>query len=390
MDQEIFERLQTRLDSEGTTGVLQQLAEYFDSAERFHELFEVRKMQVRNQLGLPLLYTDSGEQLPEVQRQALEDGLVKACREVGLRLLRATKLQEAWHYLRAVGDTEQVKIELGKLEATPDNVDEFIALCVHESLDLERGFQLMLEHYGTCNSITTFDSVMYGRPREHRAVGAKHLVAHLYQELRENVAAHVERQEGEKPDPNAPLSEWIANREWLFAEGGYHIDTTHLSSVVGFARDVSDTHHLELASELARYGERLDASLQYDGNPPFQPLYATSLRYFAALLDQDRTEHVAFFKQQAEATNAREETTMAIEVYIDLLARIGESKQAIDEAMRLLPQDIQQTGHAPSLMELAAAADDFEPVKRLSREREDLLGYALALLRATSELPSDA
>ena len=384
MDEQIYDRLQQCLAEGGAPAVLQELATAFEAHERYHELFEVRKMQVRHRLGLPLLYTDTGDDLPDEQREALEQGLIDACREVGLRLLKAGKLREAWHYLRAVNATSDVQSALRQLEATPENVDEFIELCVHESLDLERGFQLMLESYGTCNSITTFDSVMYGRPREQRAVGARQLVEHLYDELRENVAAHIEREEGHPPAQEESLSAWIADRPWLFAEGGYHVDTTHLSSVVGFARDIDDRPHLELAVELARYGHQLHESLQYDGEPPFQPLYATSLRYFAALLGDERETQLDFFRERAEATNAREETTLAIEVYVDLLARIGEARLALREALRLLPQDIQQTGRAPTLMELAAAADDFEPVETLSRERQDPLGFALGLLRARS------
>ena len=310
--------------------------------------------------------------------------MIDACREVGLLLLRSGRLRDGWHYLRAVGDRGLVQEELSRLEPNEDNLDEFLELCVHEGLDLHRGFQQMLDHYGICNSITTFESAMYGRPRLQRAVGAGLLVQHLYDQLRAGVVSHIERQEGQAP-ADASLSRLLTDRPWLFENGAYHVDTTHLASVVRFARELDEPQLLQAALELTQYGEQLDPALQYHGDPPFEALYPTSRRYFAALLGEHRNEHLDYFRQRAEATNPREETTLTIETYVELLSRIGRHQDALREALRLLPEGVQQTGRAPSLLELAAAAGDFAPLEELTRRRGDALGFTLCLVQAAAK-----
>ena len=129
---------------------------------------------------------------------------------------------------------------------------------------------------------------MYGRPRAQRAIGAQLLVAHVYDELLQNVRSHIERHEGTTPSADQTLADLIQNRDWLFNDGTYHIDTTHLSSVVNFARDLDSEKQLRQAMQLATYGQQLDENLQYEGEEPFCPLYETSQRYFRTLLDEDR------------------------------------------------------------------------------------------------------
>ena len=382
-DRRIFDELAATWQSDGPAAVLTELAAYLLATRRYHELFEARKLLVRQQLGLPLLPTDADEALPNAVREDLENGLVDACREVGLLLLRSGRLRDGWHYLRAVGDRTLVQDELSGMQPNDENLDEFLELCVHEGLDIGRGFQSMLQHYGICNSITTFESAMYGRPRRERALGAGLLVDHLHEQLRSAVLSHIERHEGQTPE-DASLSDLIASFPWLCENGTYHIDTTHLASVIRLARELDDVALLEKALELSRYGEQLDAALQYPGDEPFEDLYPNSRRYFCALLGEQQDAHVDYFRQRAEATDPREETTLKIETYIDLLARIGRHEAALQEALRLLPEGVQQTGLAPTLLELAASARNFAPLAELTRRRGDAVGFTLCLLKAAA------
>ena len=73
---------------------------------------------------------------------------------------------------------------------------------------------------------------------------------------------------------------------------------------------------------------------------------------------------------------------MGLVVYVDLLARLGQARLAIDEFLRLIPAGIPTTGRAASLFELAAACGDYGPLIELSRQRGDLVGYALSKLSA--------
>lgn len=385
----IFEQLDEAHRSGDKRAILKRLIDHLRQHKRFHELFEARKLLIRFELGLPLLYTQQDEALAPDVRDSLEAGLIDACREVGLALLSAGRLRDAWHYLRAVGDRDLIEDAFANVTPTDENLDEFIELCVQEGLDLHRGFQAMLAHYGICNTITTFESAMYGRPRAERAIGARLLVETLYEELVEHVKGHIQREVGTAP-PTEDLSELMTTYPNLLEGGAYHVDTTHLASVVRFARDLDSPQDLRLARQLIDYGRLLDPSLQYPGEPPFEDLYVSTGRYIDALLDNDRDDHLLYFRERAEATNPREETTLVIETYIDLLARTGHAREAMQESLRLLPEGIHTTGRAPSLLELAQAAGDYEPLRELSERRKDPLGYAMSLLQASQQVERSA
>ena len=99
-----FEVLQTELAAGGVPAVLERLVEQLRTKSRYHELFEALKMKVRLEIGLPVQYDESGDELDEATRLKLEEGLVDACREVGMLMIRDGAIREAWRYLRPVGD----------------------------------------------------------------------------------------------------------------------------------------------------------------------------------------------------------------------------------------------------------------------------------------------
>ena len=383
MESQSFANIETALNSGGVDAVLDNLDKSLREGKRFHELFECLKMKIRHQLDLPLLYSDSGEELEPTKRDALEEGLIEACRTVGTLLLDEGQIREGWTYLRPVGDKQVVRERLRQIDATDENIDQLIEVCLHESVDLEKGFQLLLSNYGTCNSITTFESSMYGRPRPERAIGARLLVAHVHAELLENIVGHIEREENTRPAATT-ISRLIDGRDWLTADGSYHIDVTHLSSIVRIARDVTDEESLRQAFDLTEYGRRLDSQLQYPGDEPFADAYVSHAYYFAALFGDKTEEAINYFKQKAEACVPHEETTAAIEVYVDLLHRLGRTREAIEAMTRLIPAGMQTTGQAPSLLELCETADDYSTIRNQCKANGDLLGFTMGLLKASA------
>ena len=91
---------------------------------------------------------------------------------------------------------------------------------------------------------------------------------------------------------------------------------------------------------------------------------------------------LSHFQERAENVSRDEFGTAAVEVLVDLLARVGRYAEAIEASSRLLPPGTQTMGHAPSLVELSELADDYEALVSLSREQEDLLGFTVGLVRA--------
>ena len=379
--QSAFTQLENALQQGGTQEVLQQLADQLLQDGKYHELFEARKMEVRQRLGLPLLYSDSGDELTDDQRDQLEDGLISACREVGLALMKNGRLGEGWMYLRPAGEKVAAQQILAEAEVNSENMDEFVEIALQEGVHPARGYQLVLENYGTCNSITMFESLGHQLPLSDRQELAELLLRHVHSELLSSLTSDISSQQGEDPGQDT-LQALVDGREWLFGEHSYHIDTTHLASTVRFSRCLADPETLRLALDLTHYGRHLSEQFQYAGDEPFADIYLSHALFFQALLGENLEEALDHFLDRAENVSRDEFGTAAAEVYVDLLARIGQHEQAIEASRKLLPPGTQTMGHAPSLLELSEMAEDYEMLISLSREAEDLLGFATGLVRA--------
>ena len=374
-----FEELE-QAAANGDAALLDCLAAQSMARQEYHELFEVRKMQARHAAGLPLLYGDDADDLSGTQRTQLEDGLLAACREVGLLLFDAGQIREGWMYMRPVGDNDAVAAALSKVEVDDDNLDDLVEITLHEGVDVERGFALILEHFGTCNSITTFDQVMPNRSRTDQQIAAGLLVEHLHAELLAAVRSDIASQQGSEPKETT-LTDLVKDRDWLFGEHTYHIDTTHLASTVRFARLLDNPGKLTLALDLTAYGLRLNEMFQHPDREPFADVYSSSRLYFQALLGENQDDAVAYFRDKAVTVDHAEHGALAIEVYIDLLARLERYSDAMDAALQY-PEDAAPVGIAPPLLTLAQKADRLNDLAEYYRSREDLMGYATALLHS--------
>lgn len=389
-----FDQLQSTLASEGVAAVLCQTADLFRREKKYHELFEILKMQLRSRLGLPIISgvavsregNHSGppdpDNLTEQQRTQLENGLIEACREVGAAFLREGKIREGWLYLRPVGDRAEAAQLLAQIPATDENYEELIDVCLHEGIDIGRGYGLVLEHFGTCNAITQYDSTLIRRPRAEQAPAARLLLRNIHADLMANVQADIARQEGQSPSERT-LAGLVNDRDWLFENNSYHLDTTHLASAVRIARALSDPEDLRLALDLTEYGRRLSDQFQYPGEEPFVETYPASALYFRALLGQHIDEAVEYFKTKAELLDPQHHGYAPIETYLDLLARLGRHQAALAAAVQFGLSAIQPLGNAPPLVALAAQSQDFAALLRHCREKQDLLGFTAALVQST-------
>src|SRR5262245_12677843 len=115
-----FDDLQSALTAGGAEAALGRAADLLRQDKKYHELFEVLKMQLRRRLGLPLLAGESSDGLSEDLRAKLEDGLIEACREVGTALLKQGQIREGWMYLRPVGDRAEAAKLLGQVGASDE------------------------------------------------------------------------------------------------------------------------------------------------------------------------------------------------------------------------------------------------------------------------------
>lgn len=376
-----FDSLQATLASQGADAALEESAKLLKDQKKYHELFEVLKMRLRRKLGLRLLAGEGTDGLSEEQRTKLEDGLIAACREVGTALLAEGQIREGWMYLRPVGDKAEAAKLLSQIAANDENYEDLIDVCLHEGIDVGRGYGLVLERFGTCNAITTYDSSIARRPRGEQAPAAKALLRQVHSDLLASVKTDIARQEGTQPREKT-LRELVHDRDWLFQDNSYHLDTTHLAATVRIARVLSEPDDLRLALDLTEYGRRLSQQFQYQGDEPFADLYPSHALYFQALLGENVEEALSHFKLKAEMLDPQHHGYSAIEIYVDLLSRLGRHDEALAAALKFGLGSIQPLGNVAPLVELARRAGGQAAVLAHCREKEDLLGFAAALVEA--------
>jgi hypothetical protein len=382
----IYDELQTLAATGGVDATLDRLIEELRRKKSYHELFEALKIRVRRKLGLPMLYSDSGDQLAPAQRNQLEEGLIEACREVGTLLLREGKLREGWIYLRPVGDKAEAAKLLSAIAVDDDNADDMIEVLLREGVDPGRGFELLLQRYGTCNAITTFDAevVRYDKPAQQAA--ARLLVHKLHADLMANVQADIARQETGHPTETT-LQGLVTDRDWLFLENAYHIDTTHLSATIRAARLLDSPEELRLALDMTHYGRHLSKQFQYPGDEPFAEQYVAAAHWFEAQLGENVEAALEYFRTKAETCDPAECGSLPAEYYVELLTRLERYDDAIAASIKHLPGHQQRVGICPSLLELAELSGRYGKVLEHTRAQEDLLAYAAALIKAKRHSP---
>ncbi len=384
MADSLFEQLEQQCTSGGVDAVLEHLISSLQQDKKHHELFEALKMQVRHRAGLPLLYGESGDDLDPKQRTLLEDGLLGACRQVGTGLLEDGRVSEGWMYMRPVGDVAAAREMINKIEVQDDNIDEMVEVLLQEGVDPARGFSVVLQNYGTCNAITTFESVMPQKGKADQRAVAQLLLRHVHQELFTNVKADVAGRQDSEPTATT-LAELIADQEGMFGEHSYHIDTTHLASTTRFSRILENEECLRLALDLTQYGKELHEQFQYEGDEPFTDIYRHHAFYFQALLGENLDEALDHFKERSDNVDTNQWGTVGIETYIDLLARVGKIEEAIAVTIEKIQPGQRTMGLAPSLLELCERSGNYSPLMDACRGSDDVLGFATGLMQAKTE-----
>jgi len=381
MSPETFDALRHAHESRGAAAALDLLIERLRADKQFHELFDALLLKKRFECGLPLARPASLRDVPETLRDAFEEYYVQAAREVGMLLLQEQQIAQAFQYFRAINETEPVA---AAIEALPDDAaadDQVVEVALLHGVNPIKGLKLFLKSHGTCSTITALDQQFLQMPPAARSGCARVMVQSLYRDLTANVAHDVARREppGTAMAPGQSLHELISGREWLFAEGNYHIDVSHLNAVVRFARALEpNAPEAALALELAEYGSLLAPQYQYAGNAPFEEFYPTHQRYFRALLGQNADEQIAWFR--ARIGNHADETDARLAAYtlVDLLERLGRLDEASDLACRHLLHCAEDFGI--SLADLCARAGRFDRLQEAAAKRADPVTWVAALI----------
>ena len=395
----IYDELRSTLRDRGAPECLETLIQRLEAEGQLPQLFEALLLRKRWELGLPVEGTDSIRDIPEEHQQAVEDYYVEVCRKVGGLFLAKGDIAGAWPYFRAIDEPASVAqaIEAWQAPEEPEynddgvsEVDQIVDIAFQQGAHPKLGYRLILDHYGVCRAITTFEHQFphQGEVREHCG---QILVRHLYDELRANVRADIVERirageaggETEDPREDATLAELISKRPWLFEQMGYHVDVSHLQSCVRVASSLEDRESIRRGVEMCEYGRQLARDFQIQERPPFDDFYNDYRILLRAIGDEGVDGAIRYFTTKIERHQGDEDGgAFCAEVLVHLLHRIGRSEQAISVYRQYLENSREPQALAPSLLRLCEGARDFRALAEVSEQRGDVLNYALALIKA--------
>ncbi|MGC1272494.1 MAG: hypothetical protein WBC44_02215 [Planctomycetaceae bacterium] len=341
-----FETIRTALEADGPQAAAEALVESLRERRDYDRLFDALMIKERLKLGLSVAKPAALDDVPDDKLSAFELAYVSAAREVGRLLLDKGDVARAWAYFRTIREPQPVIDALNAIDPTAldhERTNELIEVSLHDGANRVAGLRIMLTTHGTCNTVTTTDQVLHlMTPDERRQVAAM-LVRNVYDDLAANLARDVESRVAGVAAPTS-IRELIDGRDWLFENGNYHIDVSHLHSVVRFARALMpDDPELSLAIELAEYGSKLDEQLRYPADPPFDDYYRAHLAYFGVVADRDREASIAWFRDRLAAETDERDRQIIAYVLVDLLTRCDRLNDAAEVAAAHLA-DLEEPG----------------------------------------------
>ncbi|MEZ6046850.1 MAG: hypothetical protein R3C11_14980 [Planctomycetaceae bacterium] len=377
----LFVELKECHQSSSPAELVDLLVNRLQEQQEYNKLFDALLVQSRMKMGLPLANPTTFEGVPKEQQAEFEEEYINAARRIGELFLEQGSIPQAWVYLRTISEQEKVKQALDQLDLEgldPEYADEVINVALYENAHPVRGLEVMLRIRGTCNTITACDQAMAQMDPGQRILAARMLVNHLYTELQNSLLYAIERKEEKRPEL-VSIHDLIKDRDWLFADGNYNIDVSHLHSVVRFARFIEATDdELQKARELTEYGARLAEPFQYPSDSPFEDYYPAHRAFFDVLTGDDRDAGVAYFEKKVNEAEDDRDAAMAAYVLVDLLCRIEEYSRAVPLAEKHLKQIEDPNGF--SFTRLCHLARDYETLQSTAENNNDPVGFALGLL----------
>jgi tetratricopeptide (TPR) repeat protein len=361
--------------------LLSALEEIIRQRKDFHRLFDAKLIRVRQQMGLPLTQPTSLETVPADKEAEFRQAYIDAAREVGQLFLDEGQLSDAWAYFRTIGEPEPVRQAIEKI-AIPrepnEELDEVLNVALYEGAHIARGLEILLKTHGTCNTVTAFSQVQQQMSLEERRTAAAMMVRNIYDDLRSTLKRDVESRHPVL-DPNASIRDLIRGRDWLFTDGNYHIDVSHLHSTVGFARALHrEDPELQQAIELCEYGAMLSGPLQYPGDVPFDEYYKAHRHFLGALAGENVDEALAYFQKRLEDEPDAPDQQLIAFVLLDLAQRVGRTDSVLEKAAPFVGRMEDPNGF--SFSSLCVELGRVDVLEKTATDNDDVIGYVTAKL----------
>jgi hypothetical protein len=375
-----FDDLKQTLATNGTSAAIDLLCQDLKDKKDFTGLFYALLMKKRLELGVSPIPTGPAQDLPQSVHGQYEETVRDSARVAGRLYLDDGNIPGAWAFFRMIGEPAPVREALEAAKpATGDDFAALIDIAFHQGVHPTKGFDWVLEHNGICNAITMVSSQNGNQDPAAREYCIKRLVRALHADLVQNLAAHIERVQNFRPS-SSDIYELLTGRDWLFAEDSYHIDVSHLSSVVQLSMNLPVSAELELARQLCEYGSRLSPSLQLTADWPFEHHFKDYAIYLSILAEDNIEEGLAHFRDKVESANVEEMGTFAAEVFVNLLTRVGRDKEALAVARRYLAKADGRRLSCPGIVELCEKTGDYQTLAEVAREQNNAVHFLAALL----------
>ena len=380
---ETYERLQRTLTSKGPAAAVDQLCADLRELGDLNALFYALLMKKRIELGVTPFPTGAAADLPSDTHAAYEQAIRDAGRLVGGEFLKQNDLRKAWFYFNMLGEPDPVRQYIDGYQPTDaDDVQPVVEVGLYHGVHPAKGFDLVVERYGICNAITTYSGQDFSRSPGAKQHCIRSLVRSLYAQLLDRLKSDVESRGGTVP-ANATIGQIVESHPELFEEGAYHIDTSHLSSVVQFSLELDASPERKQARELCAYGEKLSDSFKFASDPPFEKTYADYKVLLDVLDGQNVESGLKHFRDKIDPA-ASEGSTFPAEVYVNLLLKLDRKAEALAIAKKYLTGENRQLS-CPGVYELCQQAGDFGGLSDAARSRGDGVNFLAGLIAGSGK-----
>lgn len=377
-----FAQLHEELERHGPEAAIERLIAELRAAEDFTNLFYALLLRKRWELGVSPFPTGPSTELPPETHEAYEQAIREAGREVGQALLARGRFLQAWAFYQMLDEPEPMRAALEAYTPREDeDIGPLIEVAWYQRVLPRKGFDWVLERHGVCSAITLVGSTDFRQDEALRDYCIRRLVRTVHAQLLERLRADIrERGWGEA---SGEVSELLDRYPALVSDDSYHIDVSHLSSVVQMSLHLPAGEENALAQELCRYGRRLSPALQGRHDPPFEGGYEDYLAYLEAVGGRRVDEHLQRFRDKAKREVA-EGSSYAAQVFVNLLVRLGREGEALAAAEEFLLQEDERNLICPGVYELARRRKDYSAIARAAVARSDPVAFLAALLSANS------
>lgn len=379
LDSSAYDQLQATFANQGAAAAVEELIDKLRRAEDYQSLFYALLMKKRVELGVSPFPTGNANELPPHMHEAYEEGIRAAGRHVGGAFLARKEYAKAWPFFRLLGEPEPMREALEAYTPQPDDdVYPIIEITWQNGLLPKKGFDLVLDRHGICSAITMVSGSDLSSNPDLRDYCITKLAEALHAQLAERLRNDLVGRGTTLPS-KANISKLVEIDATIFADDAYHIDTSHLSSVVQMSINLPPGEGVNYARELCAYGRKLAPGLQGRNDAPFEENYDDFLAYLNVIAGEKVDEGLQRFEAKA-AREAAEGATFAAQIYVNLLLKADRPTDALAAAKRFLLAEDERNMICPGVNELARKVGDTQTMAEAAKARHDPVGFLASLI----------